>query len=251
MMTCGKLYIDDKLIKELYIDGQRVDYLDIDGQCVYRRAAPPGSIIFNTVGTHSWTVPYGYTSVKVCMVGGGGGGISSTTASGGGGAGEHFNDDVAVADSQTVTVVVGGAGGVGGSGGASKFHTVTVNGGSAGYVGKPSYSPSANVVFFPCVGVQHKNGYNPGCNSYGVGQGSPFGDGGHSGGEGCNPDLGPAKGGVGAGGGSYYGSNLPAVGGGRGEVRVYWGDQNSSEAIHYVLSDMTDEEKQKFNIQEN
>lgn len=47
-------------------------------------AAVPSGVLFDTVGTHSWTVPAGVISISAVAVGGGGGGGSGSVADDGG-----------------------------------------------------------------------------------------------------------------------------------------------------------------------
>ena len=92
---------------------------------------------FSTVGSCTWTVPAGVTSVEYLVVAGGGGG-----ASGGGGAGGLLTNvggsafSVSPSAILNVTVGAGGTAGTGGSsagnGGDSVFATVTATGGGGG-----------------------------------------------------------------------------------------------------------------------
>ena len=100
---------------------------------------------FSTVGTTSFTVPAGISSLRVeCWGGGGAGGGCTATpyATGGGGAGGAYssNNSLSVTACSTYTVIVGTGGvgasaRVGGAGGSSSFgNLVTANGGSGGGV---------------------------------------------------------------------------------------------------------------------
>ena len=72
------------------------------------------SVAFTTVGTASWTVPPGVTSVNVLVVaGGGGGGSTIDRSAGGGGAGGMICTTLAVTPGQVIPITVG-AGGLGG-----------------------------------------------------------------------------------------------------------------------------------------
>ena len=108
---------------------------------------------FTTVGTTSWTVPAGVTSVSALIVGGGGGG-GTDNGGGGGGGGVIVNTNIAVTPGTSMSIVVGSGGAaaaststvgsnggnssfaglvaVGGGGGGSLLSTIGANGGSAG-----------------------------------------------------------------------------------------------------------------------
>ena len=108
-------------------------------------------VTFSTIGTTSWTVPAGVTSVQVLVVGGGGGGgwgwyysiydwVGRISGGGGGGGGVIYNGSYSVTPGNSVTVTVGG-GGTGGNingdrppsnGGNSVFGALTAYGGGAG-----------------------------------------------------------------------------------------------------------------------
>jgi hypothetical protein len=85
--------------------------------------------IFNVVGTTSWTVPAGVTSVSALIVGGGGGG-GRDNGGGGGGGGVIVNTNIAVTPGASMSIVVG-------SGGAAAVSTSTVgsNGGNSSFAG--------------------------------------------------------------------------------------------------------------------
>jgi len=93
---------------------------------------------FSTVGTTSWTVPAGVTSVRVLVIAGGGGG--GFDGGGGGGAGGVINNaSFGVTPGANLTVTVGGGGGSctsvannGGPGGNSVFGSLTAVGGGGG-----------------------------------------------------------------------------------------------------------------------
>ena len=105
----------------------------------------PNIETFTSVGSTTWTVPYGVTTVEYLVVGGGGGGGNAydNSAGGGGGAGMVLTGTTTVVPGQSYTVIVGvgGAGGSttypgsssGGVGGSSVFSTVTAFGGGAGW----------------------------------------------------------------------------------------------------------------------
>ena len=108
-------------------------------------AASTISIRFTSVGSTTWTVPSGVTSVNVLVVaGGGGGGGSTDRTSGGGGAGGFVcRSGISVTVGQVINVTVG-AGGLGGSrapayaglnGQYSSFGTIVAAGGGGGGAG--------------------------------------------------------------------------------------------------------------------
>ena len=101
----------------------------------------PVSVSFTAVGTSSWTVPAGVTSINVLVVGGGGGSGSSNAASGGGGGGGGgVCTTVSVTPGQVIPVSVGAGGtapakaaaAAGGLGGNSTFGALTALGGGGG-----------------------------------------------------------------------------------------------------------------------
>jgi hypothetical protein len=113
-----------------------------------------GLAVYNTVGTHSFTVPTGITRIKVLVISGGGGGggsfvlsgpLSRTYPGGPGGHGGLATGYITVTPGATIPVIVGGGGGggapssgnfdnatSGGAGGASQFSTLIATGGGGG-----------------------------------------------------------------------------------------------------------------------
>jgi hypothetical protein len=98
----------------------------------------PLVVSFTTVGSTTWTVPAGITTVQVLVVGGGGGGGTGRGGAGGGAGGFVQNANYSVTPGAVINVTVGG-GGNGGtttggstSGSASVFGTLTAPGGGAG-----------------------------------------------------------------------------------------------------------------------
>ncbi|KWA84107.1 hypothetical protein WL29_22340 [Burkholderia ubonensis] len=135
----------------------RASYKGVNGQQAYQvvsQVVTHGLVSFTTVGTQTWTVPPGITSVAALVVGGGGGGGSwiNDNPGGGGGGGVLYSASYSVTPGQQITVNVG-AGGYGGDkaypsgtpipagvGGSSSFGSLTAQGGGGGaeYVaGKP------------------------------------------------------------------------------------------------------------------
>ncbi len=95
-------------------------------------------IQWKTVGSYTWTVPAGVSSVQYLVVaGGGGGGMNAGGGGGGGGFVEQTGKSVSPGTSITVTVGAGGAGSTstsakGSSGSNSVFDTVVAIGGGGG-----------------------------------------------------------------------------------------------------------------------
>ena len=194
------------------------------GSCTPTTTTSSGYIVnsFTSVGTCTWTVPVGITSVDLLVVSGGGGGGWN---SGGGGAGGGVVAATAQPVGATANIVVG-AGGIGGGlvvanqpgvGGQSYFDSITVAGGSAG--------TNFNAATYPMAGGAAINGRGGG------GIGSTNGATGH----GTKADGGPGDTGVastitgtlyyyggGGGGGGWSGAGNPyggaggASGGGKG-----------------------------------
>lgn len=176
--------------------------------------------VFNSVGSGTWTVPDGISSVEVLVIGGGGGGAGSNTTGsgprGGGGAGGFiWRPHYAVTAGQSIAYTVGG-GGNGGtgsgevngtSGSNSQFGTITAVGGGGG----GTYIGAALAGF---------SGGSGGGNSYVAG--SPNNPGtqyqGYKGGTGMKFGSDGASGGGGAGSSGYdtrqIGENGTANGGG-------------------------------------
>jgi hypothetical protein len=97
---------------------------------------------FTTVGTSSWVVPQGVTSVEYLVIAGGGGGAGghgTAHGGGGGGAGGYRTatlSGLSAGTSYTVTVGAGGSGGtgrnIGARGNNSVFGSITSSGGGGG-----------------------------------------------------------------------------------------------------------------------
>ena len=90
-----------------------------------------------TVGSITWTVPAGRTSIAVVVIGGGAGGRSQTAGGGGGGGGGvQYIDPVAVTPGQVLTLTVGAGGGSNTNGSASSITgtgiSITAGGGTTG-----------------------------------------------------------------------------------------------------------------------
>lgn len=92
-----------------------------------------GSVIYDTAGTQTYTVPAGVTSitVKAWGAGGGGGGGGSSGGGGNGGGGGYSKATLTVTPGESLTVIVGSGGGAGdlSSGGSG---TLSGDGGGGG-----------------------------------------------------------------------------------------------------------------------
>ena len=155
-------------------------------------------IVFDEVGTTSWTVPAGISEVDVLVVAGGGGGGGR---SGGGAGGLIFRPKLTVTPSETISVVVGS--------------------GTNGVTGDSSASDADDSSFGELValggagGVSNGNhGKNGGSGSGGDGSGSSI----YSGGTGLQPtetgESGTPYGFGNDGGQNFQSGNRPAGGGG-------------------------------------
>lgn len=188
-----------------------------------------GGVLFDTVGTHTWTVPAGVTSVHVVAVGAGGAPPGSYPYSfrkpGGGGGGLGWKNNIPVTPGEQITVEVGTHSGRGSSGGDSWFkNATTVKGGGgqgAGNYGSITTAPAGGTY----VGDGGGNGgasysrndpYNQGG---GGGAGGYSGNGGHGQHQDASPAWSAGSGGGGAGGAKGGYSNYP--GGGGGGVGLY------------------------------
>ena len=176
-------------------------------------------VSFTTVGTSSWTVPAGVTSVELLVVGGGGGGGGPHAYAGGGGGGGVVycvSKDV----SGTISVTAG-AGGVGGgpsstttNGDSSSFgDIVAIGGGAGGPYSHSGYSGGsgggAGGDYGPfAVGVATQTSPS-GCIGYGNNGGntlggSNWGGGGGGGAGGVGGDLQSTRGQAGNGGAGIF-----------------------------------------------
>ena len=100
-----------------YADGSGGSYVQVietnASYCGYvAPAGPPEWRFHRTVGSITWTVPAGRTSIIAIVIAGGAGGRSQTGGGGGGGAGGvQYIDPVAVTPGQVLTLTVGAGGG--------------------------------------------------------------------------------------------------------------------------------------------
>lgn len=101
------------------------------------------TVTLTSVGTSSFTVPAGVTSLDVeCWGAGGAGGGTNGNASaagGGGGGGAYSKSTIAVTSGSTISYTIGAGGngttGNGANGGPTSFSTVSANGGHGGFQG--------------------------------------------------------------------------------------------------------------------
>lgn len=136
-------------------------------QVEFNYVQDPVVVVFNTPGSHSWTIPAGVTHIDVLIVGGGGGGGTSTAftnaGSGGGGAGGYvFRQNYDISSlSSPVSIIVG-------------------NGGNPGALGNFSGSNGGNSSFANLIGLGGGGGIggNGAGNAGGSGGGSREGAGG-------------------------------------------------------------------------
>lgn len=110
---------------------------------------------FKSVGSTTWTVPDGVTSIEYLVVGGGGGGANGydNAGGGGGGGGMVLTGELAVTPGSALNIRVGD-GGVGGAnsrlnnagntGENSLFHTITALGGGGGFGSRTTATAGAS-----------------------------------------------------------------------------------------------------------
>lgn len=199
------------------------------------------TVIYDSPGSHTWTVPCGVTSVTVEVygAGGGGGGANSLSPSaGGGGAGGYGSGVFAVTAGTVYNLQVGAGGGGGGpasngsTGGQSWFNTSFYaayggsgglcennggGGGAGGNTNAPAWTTNTN-------GSNGSNGttgpwWNPPTGGNGGNAGGPNGGTGGTGGPaGNNGGNGNNYGGGGGGGGGRSGTNTSGGQGANGAV---------------------------------
>ena len=165
-----------------------------------------GQKVFTSVGTTTWTVPVGVTSITAVCVGGGGGASGGSAASdggtgGGGGGLSYGSTSVTAGDILYIQV------GAGGTGGRSYNYDNVGSQGSAGNPGQSSYIKTGSHS-----GTALLEGGGGGGGAFGFGSSGGSGGtstgtsrvGGGSGGSGGSNDCARSGGGAGAGG---YGGN--------------------------------------------
>ena len=182
---------------------------------------------FTTVGTYTWTVPLGITSVRYLVVGGGGGGANDWGMAGAGAGGVVYGS-MNVIPGNNYTIIVGDGGAPVSNGNNSSFHTIVALGGASGGYGTAGGSGSGgaytdanpNSIY---AGISIQPSYanavsygNSGGNYAGSGYGG--GGGGGAGGAGGVASGSYVVGGNGGAGVSFnlYGTSVTYAGGGGG-----------------------------------
>ena len=191
---------------------------------LYPPPLEPGSTVYTTSGSYTWTAPSGVTSVSVVTVGGGGGGGAgpgqNQRGGGGGGGALAWKNNISVVPGQSYQVFVGGggvgsSGAAGGAGGTSYFintSTVAASGGGGGLPAAAGSSGGANGTLLAGDGGGVGGVGGQGDSQYGGGGGGAGGYAG-AGGSGSAGPLGAlpgsGSGGGGAGGSSsFYGGGV-------------------------------------------
>lgn len=169
--------VDNKLIKKAPTTGARFDAWNstmsmnntkwrqgtaVAGGYIYTVGGlhPEGGIdTYSTVGSDTFTVPNGITSITVEAWGGGGGGgaaggTGSSRRGGDGGGGGYTQATFSVTPGETLNVLVGGGGG----GGSPRTSTTGAGGGGGGYSGVKR--GSTNLVIAAGGGGGGGGGYN-------------------------------------------------------------------------------------------
>jgi len=199
-----------------------------------------GQKVFTSVGTTTWTVPVGVTSITAVCVGGGGGAGGfgpSYPGSGGGGGGLSFGSTILVTPGDVLYIRVGS----GGTGGIST--TSGAGGETSGTAGESSYiktgSHSGTSLLEGGGGGGGGIGYLSSGGSGGISTGISRTNGG-AGGKGGSQDGGSSRGSGGGGAGGYTGvggtggnggSLLPFVKGGSGSGGGAGGGSASSSSF--------------------
>ena len=201
--------------------------------------AESGSARFDNIGSGTWTVPRGVTSVTATVIGGGGGGGGGcekdpyVSGGGGGGSGGINVQTITVTPGQTISYTVGrggegisavrtstGGGGTGTAGSASAFGSITATGGQpatnsssnhfdlGGTAGSPSGTAGSNGVKINSNdGGPTAGGNGGGIPGYSTGGSGAAAVTGQSGSRGTGP-------GAGGGGGAGKGGSTVDQGGG-------------------------------------
>lgn len=178
---------------------------------------PQGQTLFDTVGTNSFVVPSGVTSISAVLVGAGGGGHPTwSNPAGGGGALAYAN--VPVTPGETLTVTVGAGGVQGGHGG----DTLIYRGATLLFKAEGGKYGSTSTRAAPVSGLITANGGRGGlCSTSGYGGGGGAGGYSGDGGDGSYGAVGTSAtnggqgfGGSGAGGTGYQSSTNGFGGGG-------------------------------------
>lgn len=187
--------------------------------------APPGSLSFTSSGT--FTVPAGYNTVSVCIIGGGGSGASDSNNStvGGGYSGQIrlYTYTLSTTEKANGVAVVCGNGGLrvqtrssGNTGQQSSFGWLVASGGAGGSI-YDNYSGVGALQPTNCAGqFRDGNSYSRDGNTMYGGQ-AGFAAGGDA-------DIYSGNAGsAGSGGGAGYGDTAYSGAGGKGKVIVSWG----------------------------
>ena len=163
-------------------------------------SATPSGVLFNTTGTHQWTVPAGVSTISVVAVGGGGGGYgywnvdATQLRIGTGGDGGHlvYANNIYVTPNETLDVTVGAGGAKGNQFGGAY--------GGVSYSAQPGVS--SKIERSGTILVQAKGG-----NAIGNGNSDTnIGLAGYSGGSGGGHGSNVTGGGGGGGAGGYSGT---------------------------------------------
>lgn len=169
---------------------------------------PTGEAVFTSIGTTTWTVPAGVTSITILTIGGGGYGNSSNPSKGGGGGALAYRNTYTVTPGQILNVIVG-----------NKGTSATTNGGMS-YV---SLNPANTVLCRAGGGFSGASATTPGVGgTVTAGTGFPGGTSGNGsttgtfGGGGGGAGGYTGKGGQGGSSGLTYGSAGNAGVGGAG-----------------------------------
>jgi hypothetical protein len=175
-----------------------------------------GQKVFTSVGTTTWTVPVGVTSITAVCVGGGGGagGFGQFyPGAGGGGGGLSFGSTISVTPGEVLYIGVG----TGGIGGVSYDANNDVLSASVGTSGGPSYiktgSPSGTSLLEAGGGGGGGIGYQAIGGSGGTSTGISRTNGGTGGAGGTN-ESGSSRGAGGGGAGGYTGNGGAGAPGG-------------------------------------
>ena len=194
------------------------------------QAVGPQTTTYNSVGTNTFTVPAGVTSIQLTVIGGGGGGGGADSSPGSAGrAGARVSGTLAVTPGQVLTVSVGSGGGGGTSdqgsapGGVGGTNSLGYSGGSGSAAGPAPISgggggggaASAVLVNGSPIVVAAGGGGGGGGGNGVPGQGvSPGGTSGGIAGSAGQPKGGDGGGAGGGGGGHPQGGRGGNVGGG-------------------------------------
>ncbi len=167
----------------------------VTGECVLK---------FTNVGTTTWTVPSGITTVRVLVVGAGGGGSADA---GGGGGGGQVVDSSNIAASGEVTISVG-AGGSAGTGNWASLRNGGRTGTSSSFVSSQTVTAKGGSGATGRSGADNKNADGTANNTGYTGGGGAYGTGGSTGTGGALF--------MGGGGGGKFQGNGGGGGGGAG-----------------------------------